>query len=58
MDTAVHRRHSIRILDRVSAEYSSKFAFTGGEIVKVVYDIADDPYVDIERDLAAALARD
>jgi arylsulfatase len=44
--------------DRVSAEYSSKFAFTGGQIIKVVYDIADDAYVDLERELAAALARD
>jgi len=44
--------------DRVSAEYRSKFAFTGGQILKVVYDIADDAYVDMERELAAALARD
>jgi arylsulfatase len=44
--------------DRVSAEYSSKFAFNGGQIIKVVYDIADDVYVDMERELAAALARD
>jgi len=44
--------------DRVSVEYSSKFAFTGGEIIKVIYDIADDAYIDMERELAAALARD
>lgn len=44
--------------DRVSAEYCSKFAFTGGQIIKVIYDIADDAYVDAERELAAALARD
>ena len=44
--------------DRVSAEYDSKFPFTGGEVIKVIYDIADDVYVDRERELAAALARD
>jgi arylsulfatase A-like enzyme len=44
--------------DRVSAEYTSKFAFSGGRIIKVVYDVADDAYVDMERELAAAFARD
>ncbi|HEX6038672.1 arylsulfatase [Longimicrobium sp.] len=44
--------------DRVSAEYDSRFPFAGGRIVKVIYDIADDGYVDAERKLAAALARD
>jgi hypothetical protein len=29
-----------------------------GKIVKVVFDIADDAYVDVERELAAAMARD
>jgi arylsulfatase len=44
--------------DRVSAEYDSKFAFSGGQIIKVIYDVGDDVYVDMERQLAAALARD
>ena len=44
--------------DRVSAEYDSKFPFAGGRIIKVIYDIADDAYVDRERELAATLARD
>ncbi|HEY1278396.1 MAG TPA: sulfatase-like hydrolase/transferase, partial [Acidimicrobiales bacterium] len=45
--------------DAVSSAYSGdRFAFTGGEIVKVVFDIADDAYVDVEAHLAAALARD
>ncbi len=44
--------------DRVSREYDSQFPFVGGRIVKVIYDIADDMYVDVERQLAAALARD
>ncbi len=44
--------------DPVSRSYPSGFAFTGGEIVKVVFDIADDAYVDVEAHLAAAMARD
>jgi arylsulfatase len=44
--------------DRVSQEYDSRFPFAGGRIIKVVYDVADDAYVDVERQLAAALARD
>ena len=32
--------------------------FTGGRIVKVVYDVGDDRYVDLERHLHAAMARD
>ena len=44
--------------DAVSGEYKPKFEFTGGKIVKVVFDVADDAYVDLEHELAAALARD
>ena len=44
--------------DAVSTLYTPKFAFTGGTIAKVVFDVADDAYVDIERHLAAAMARD
>ena len=44
--------------DPVSSLYSSGFAFTGGEIVKVVFDVADDAYIDLEAHLAAAMARD
>jgi arylsulfatase len=44
--------------DRVSAEYQGRFAFKGGQIIKVIYDIGKDAYVDAERRLAAALARD
>jgi arylsulfatase len=44
--------------DAVSSEYKPKFEFTGGTIVKVVFDVADDAYVDVEQHLAAALARD
>jgi arylsulfatase len=44
--------------DVVSSEYRPGFAFTGGEIVKVVYDVADDHYVDVEREFAMKLASD
>ncbi len=44
--------------DTVSSEYTPKFEWTGGEIIKVVFDVADDAYVDVERLLAAAMARD
>lgn len=45
--------------DAVTKEYAgSKFEFTGGTLVKVVFDIADDAYVDLEAHLAAAMARD
>jgi arylsulfatase len=29
-----------------------------GRIVKVVFDVADDAYIDVEREVAAAMARD
>jgi hypothetical protein len=44
--------------DAVSSEYRPKFEFSGGRIVQVVFDMADDAYVDVERHLAAAMARD
>ncbi|GAB3802568.1 arylsulfatase [Humibacter antri] len=45
--------------DSVSKQYEgSRFDYTGGEIKKVVFDIADDAYVDLEAHLAAAMARD
>lgn len=45
--------------DAVSSEYAgSRFEFTGGEIEKVVFDIGDDLYVDLEAHYAAANARD
>jgi arylsulfatase len=44
--------------DAVSSEYTAKFEFTGGTIEKVVFDIADDAYIDVEKHFAAALARD
>lgn len=44
--------------DAVSDDYRPKFEFSGGRIVKVDFDVADDVYIDMERHLAAALARD
>jgi arylsulfatase len=44
--------------DTVAADYRGRPEFRGGRIVKVVFDVADDAYVDVERHLAAAMARD
>jgi arylsulfatase len=44
--------------DPVSSEYGSAFNFSGGRIEKVIFDVADDAYVNVERALAAAMARD
>ena len=44
--------------DAVSKEYPLKFPFSGGRILKVVFDIADDAYMDVERKFAAVMARD
>jgi hypothetical protein len=44
--------------DAVSSEYKPKFPFSGGRVIKVVYDIGADGYVDVERELAAVMARD
>ena len=42
----------------MSGEYTPKFEFTGGRVVKVVIDVAEDAYIDVEKHLAAAMARD
>ena len=45
--------------DAVSSEYAgSRFEFTNGEIKKVVFDVADDAYIDVEAHFAAAMMRD
>ena len=44
--------------DAVSNAYKPRFPFSGGRIVKVIYDVADDVYIDLERKFAAAMARD
>ena len=45
--------------DAVSKQYEGdRFDYHGGSIHKVVFDIADDAYIDAEAHLAAAMARD
>ncbi len=42
----------------VCGAYQAPFAFTGGTVAKVVVDVSGTPYVDRERELALAFARD
>ncbi|MCW1957960.1 MAG: arylsulfatase [Mycobacterium sp.] len=42
----------------VCSAYAAPFAFTGGNIAKVVVDTSGTPYIDRERELALAFARD
>lgn len=44
--------------DVVTPEYPNRFSFTGGEIHKVVYDVADDHYIDVEREFETRMATD
>jgi arylsulfatase len=44
--------------DPVSREYTAQFPFEGGRILEVEVNIGDDVYLDVERDFAAAMARD
>lgn len=42
----------------VCGAYAAPYQFTGGTIEKVVVDVSGTPYIDRERELAAAFARD
>jgi hypothetical protein len=42
----------------VSAEYAPPFAFTGGRIVQVAFDMGEDQYLDLEGEAAAMMARE
>jgi arylsulfatase A-like enzyme len=42
----------------VSSEYEPPFEFRGGTLHRVVLERSDDPFVDLERHLAAGFARD
>ncbi|MCK0173687.1 MULTISPECIES: arylsulfatase [Mycobacteriaceae] len=42
----------------VSRAYRTPFAFTGGTIALVTFDVSGKPYLDIERDFARAFAKD
>ena len=44
--------------DPVSRDYPNGFVFTGGTILGVGIDVGDDHYVDLEKEAAAAFARD
>ncbi|MGG7463285.1 arylsulfatase [Plantibacter sp. YIM 135347] len=44
--------------DTVSPSYPTRFAFAGGTIHEVVYDVANDHYIDVENEFAARLASD
>jgi arylsulfatase len=44
--------------DPVCGDYKPRFPFNGGRIARVIYDVAEDVYIDIERKFAAAMARD
>ena len=42
----------------MSKEYTGSFPFAAGTIRKVEVNLADDVYLDAEREFAAAMARD
>ena len=42
----------------VTTAYRAPYAFTGGRIAKAVVDVSGTPYIDRERELALAFARD
>ena len=44
--------------DNVSREYGYRFPFTGGAIDHIEVHVGDDAYIDVERHLQAAFARD
>jgi hypothetical protein len=44
--------------DKVSEEYDAPYAFTDGTILGVAVDVGDDVYLDLEKEAAAAMARD
>ncbi len=44
--------------DPFSGAYPCGFAFRGGRVLKVVYAVAGDAYIDLERRMAARLARE
>jgi hypothetical protein len=42
----------------VSSRYKAPFAFTGGVIAQVTFDLSGRPYQDLEKELALAFSRD
>ena len=52
------RRRRAQHRSAVSRSYKAPFAFTGGTIAKVNVDVSGKPYLDVERELARAFAKD
>ena len=44
--------------DNVTPQYETPGTFTGGTILGVAIDVSDEAYLDLEREAAAAFARD
>ena len=42
----------------VTGAYKAKFDFSGGRVIKVIYHIVNDAHVNVERAMAAKMARD
>ena len=42
----------------VSSAYKAPYAFTGGTIARVAVDVSGEPYVDLEREAVAMMARE
>ncbi|HEY9502184.1 MAG TPA: hypothetical protein VIR01_11205, partial [Pyrinomonadaceae bacterium] len=54
----LEQRHVSHSGDSVSSEYKPTFEFSGGRVIKVVFDVAKDTYVNVEKAMAASMARD
>src|SRR5262249_48085863 len=44
--------------DSVSSEYKPNFEFAGGRVIKVIFYVGKDVYVNVEKAMAASMARD
>lgn len=44
--------------DPVSKQYKAKFDFTGGKIAKVVYDVSNDAYQNVENEFKVKMAKE
>jgi arylsulfatase len=44
--------------DAVSSEYANPFPFTGGKLLGVAVDVSEEQYLDLEKEAAAAFARE
>ena len=44
--------------DPVSRQYTSKFDFGGGSTIKVIYDVGNDTYQNLENEFKVKMARE